>query len=181
MGFTGYISQPADSAAHLRAPVCLSRRGHLLYSRCVSSFDDTLSNYAHSAPQEKVSLSANWSLDEFCATFRETYWGPQYAITTPNNGGELINFNQAGVGLTDLELRYNVTDQLQLAFGGNNIFDIRPDIQGFAVPPVANALGNNPSTGVAIPAGSGSVIYPPFNAAWSPNSGYYYGRINFNF
>ena len=38
-------------------------------------------------------------------------------------------FNQAGVGLTDLELRYNVTEQLQFAFGANNIFNIRPDVR----------------------------------------------------
>jgi iron complex outermembrane receptor protein len=142
---------------------------------------DTLANYVHSAPQEKVGLTANWSLDEFGITFRETYWGPQHSFSTPNNGGELINFNQAGVGLTDLELRYNFTDQLQFAFGGNNIFNIRPDLQPFAGPPVGSVLGNNPNSGVALPAGNGSVSNNPFGAAWNPNGGYYYGRINFNF
>ncbi|MGZ5928733.1 MAG: TonB-dependent receptor plug domain-containing protein [Rhizomicrobium sp.] len=142
---------------------------------------DTLKNYVHSAPQEKIGLTANWSLDEFGITFRETYWGPQHSTSTPNNGGELVTFNQAGVGLTDMELRYNVTEQLQFAFGGNNVFNIRPDLQPFAGPPVGNALGNNPSTGVAIPAGNGSVSNTPFGTAWNPNGGYYYGRINFNF
>ena len=142
---------------------------------------DTLANYVHSAPQEKIGLTANWTLDEFGVTFRETYWGPQHNISTPNNGGELINFNQAGVGLTDLELRYNITDQLQFAFGGNNVFNIRPDVQPFAGPPVANALGNSPSSGQAIPAGNGAVDSNFFGPAWNPNGGYYYGRINFNF
>ena len=142
---------------------------------------DTLKNYVHSAPQEKIGLTANWSLDEFGVTFRETYWGPQHSTSTPNNGGQLITFNQAGVGLTDLELRYNVTDQLQFAFGGNNIFSIRPDVQGYAQPPVATALGNSPSSGQAIPAGNGAVDNNLFGTAWNPNGGYYYGRINFNF
>ena len=141
---------------------------------------DTLKNYVHSAPQEKIGLTANWSLDEFGITLRETYWGPQHATSTPNNGGELVTFNQAGVGLTDLELRYNITEQLQFAFGGNNIFDIKPDLQPFAGPPVGTALGNT-AAGLALPAGNGSVSNAPFGAAWNPNGGYYYGRIQFNF
>ena len=141
---------------------------------------DTLKNYVHSAPQEKVGLTANWSLDEFGITFRETYWGPQHSTSTPNNGGELVTFNQAGVGLTDIELRYNVTEQLQFAFGSNNVFNIRPDLQPFAGPPVGTALGNT-AAGLGLPAGNGSVSLSPFGTAWNPNGGYYYGRINFNF
>ena len=104
---------------------------------------DTLYNYVHSAPTEKVGLTANWSLDEFGVTFRETYYGPQHGFSTPNNGGQLVTFNQAGVGLTDLELRYNMTEQLQFAFGGNNIFDLHQDTQPFAGPPTRNGLGQH--------------------------------------
>src|SRR5262249_42914362 len=38
---------------------------------------NTLFNFVHSSPAEKIALTANWSLDEFGLTFRETYWGPQ--------------------------------------------------------------------------------------------------------
>ena len=142
---------------------------------------DTLFNYVHTEAPWKIGLSANWTLDEFGATIRETYWGPRHSTTTPNNGGQIIPQNQAGVGLTDLELRYNVTEQLQLAFGGNNVFDIKPDIQGFALPPVS-VNGNKPGTGLGFPAGNGSVNnnFSP-GTSWNPNGGYYYGRIQFNF
>ena len=118
-------------------------------------------------------------MDEFGVTFRETYWGPRHSSTTPNNGGQIIPTNQAGVGLTDLELRYNVTEQLQFAFGGNNVFDIKPDIQGFALPPVS--INGNRSTGAGFPAGNGSVNNNFRGTSWNPNGGYYYGRIQFNF
>ena len=142
---------------------------------------DTLFNYVHTEAPWKMGLTANWTLDEFGATIRETYWGPRHSSTTPNNGGQIIPQNQAGVGLTDLELRYNVTEQLQLAFGGNNVFDIKPDIQGFALPPVS-VNGNKSGTGLGFPAGNGSVDnnFSP-GTSWNPNGGYYYGRIQFNF
>ncbi len=142
---------------------------------------DTLANYVHSAPVEKIGLTANWTLDDFGVTFRETYWGPQHGTSTPNNGGVIIPFSQAGVGLTDLEARYNVTEELQLALGANNLFNIKPDLQPFASGSAAYLNGNNASTGVAVPAGNGSVSNSPFGTAWNPNGGYYYGRVVFNF
>ncbi len=85
-----------------------------------------------------------------------------------------------------MELRYNVTEQLQLSLGANNVFNIRPDIQPFAQNGVLTSSvtarnGNNAATGVAIPGGNGNVNSNFFGAAWNPNSGYYYGRIAFNF
>ena len=73
-------------------------------------------------------LTANWSMDAWGITFRETYYGPQKGYSSPGGGVTLADYvpnGQSGVGLTDLELRYNVTEQLGLAIGGNNIFSIR--------------------------------------------------------
>ena len=79
--------------------------------------------------QEKIALTANWTLDEFGVTFRETYWGPQKNLTSPNGSHAILTgWSQAGVGLTDIEGRYNVTEQLQLAIGANNVFNIKPDV-----------------------------------------------------
>jgi outer membrane receptor protein involved in Fe transport len=147
---------------------------------------DTLFGFVHSAPTEKVGLTANWSLDAIGATLRETYWGPQHGSTTPNAGGQIIPFNQAGVVLTDLEARYNITEQLQFAIGANNLFNIRPDIQPYAQNGVLTSSvtalnGNNVASGVAIPGGNGNVNNNYFGPAWNPNGGYYYGRIQFNF
>jgi iron complex outermembrane recepter protein len=131
-----------------------------------------LFDFTHSAPQEKIALTANWSLDEWGITFRETYWGPQKSFTSQGGGATLADFtpdNQAGVGLTDIEVRYNVTEQLQFAVGANNIFDIRPDT--VLVLPQPNGF----------PADDGVINNDPVGSAWNPNGGYYYGRITYNF
>jgi iron complex outermembrane receptor protein len=134
----------------------------------------TLFNFVHSAPQEKIGLTANWSLDQFGVTLRETYYGPQKGFTTPNSGPPLYPSNQAGVGLTDLEARYNITEGFQVTFGGNNIFNIRRNVVGFANPAV-NASGGTVS------ASGGQVQNPPVGASFDPNGGYYYGRLTLNF
>ena len=153
----------------------------------------SLYNFVHSTPNEKVGLTADWSLDEFGATVRETYYGPQHTYASPNSGGELIPFNQAGVGLTDAEIRYSFTDDIQLVFGGNNLFSIRPDVIGFApanclttpgvivTPGTTCVAGPNQTNNEAQTAGNGSVINAPFNSAWNPNGGYYYLRVTYKF
>ena len=75
--------------------------------------------------------------------------------------------------ITDLEVRYNVTEALQLAVGGNNLFNIRPDGDPWEV----NEFG----PGEGGPGGQGQVVAGPFGAAFNPNGGYYYGRITYNF
>jgi iron complex outermembrane receptor protein len=148
-------------------------------------------NYVHAAPTEKAVLTANWSLDSFGATLREAYYGPQHSYVSPNSGGEEIPFNQAGVGLTDAELRYDVTDSFQVSLGGNNLFNIRPDTIPFAPASCTGngvflisgscVLGPNTSSGAALPGGNGSVDNAPFGATFSPNGGYYYARVTLRF
>ena len=148
--------------------------------------------FDHQTPTTKVGLTASWTLDQWGATVRETYYGPQHSYTSPNSGGELIPFDQAGVGLTDLEVRYNITDQLQFAIGGNNLFNIQPDTIPFApsyctgsgIINITSACVTGPSsasTGEGETASNGVVEKAPFGAVWNPNGGYYYARIVFNF
>lgn len=167
----------------------------LLASNPNASFFTPFSVFAfeHQTPTIKVGLTADWSLDEFGATLRETYYGPDHGFTSPNAGGEEIVANQAGVALTDLEVRYNVTDQLQLAFGANNLFNIRPDTFGFAPAVCPNPpnvvlaaggsckLGPDQASGVAQDANNSLINHVPLTTAFDPNGGYYYGRISFNF
>ena len=150
-------------------------------------------NFAHPLPDWRVGITADWSLDEWGATLRETFYGPNQGYSTPNAGGEFIPQNQASVGLTDLEGRYNVTDQLQLSIGANNLFSIKPNT-GTAAPNCA-ALpadvviatggsckqGPNQTNGEVQTAGNGQVYQPPLGTAFDPNGGYYYARITFNF
>jgi iron complex outermembrane receptor protein len=154
------------------------------------NFNSTF-GFAHSLPNWKIGLTADWSLDEYGATVRETYYGPSHQYQSPNGGGEYIPANQAGVILTDMELRYNVTDQLQFAFGGNNIFDIKPDVLGAApatcgtgviiTPGGACTAGPNKASGQVLTNSNGSVYQGYAGTAFDPNGGYYYARVAFNF
>jgi outer membrane receptor protein involved in Fe transport len=150
-------------------------------------------SFTHSLPDWKMGLTADWSLDEFGATLRNTFYGPDHGYATPNNGGEYIPANEASVILTDLELRYNVTDQLQVSFGGNNVFNIRPDVLG-AAPNCASLpagviisaggacqQGPNKTSGQVQAAGNGSTYQTFLTGAYDPNGGYYYARVSFNF
>ena len=77
-----------------------------------------------------------------------------------------------GVGLTDLELRLNVTEGLQLAVGANNIFNIKPNGDYY----VPSAL-----LGQGALADGGIIVGAPVNESFNPNGGLYYARISFNF
>ena len=69
-----------------------------------------------------------------------------------------------------------MTEQLQLAIGGNNIFGIRPNTAPFVT--------NTPSatSGAAQLVNTGSNIDRNYiGSAYNPNGGYYYGRITYNF
>jgi len=135
-----------------------------------------LANFVHNAPQEKIGLNINWSLDEWGLTIRETYYGPIHTIATPNGGPPLYAQNQAGVGLFDLEARYDLTEQLQFALGGNNMFNVRPNTN----PLITNTP--DPSTGGGqFVSGVGGVLGSPISAPFDPNGGYYYGRLTYNF
>ena len=139
--------------------------------------DQTLFNFVHSAPSMKLNLTADWSLDQFGITLRESYWGPIHNFTSAAGCGALNTCfadPQAGVVLTDLEARYNVTDQLQLAIGANNLFNMHPDQIKFD----PNAFG----PGAGFPANGANVLGSPVNQfQFDPNGGYYYGRVVFNF
>jgi iron complex outermembrane receptor protein len=135
-----------------------------------------LANFVHNAPQEKIGLNVNWSLDEWGLTIRETYYGPIHTIATPNGGPPLYAQNQAGVGLLDLEGRYSLTEQLQFSIGGNNIFNVRPNTN----PLISNTP--DPATGGGqFVTGVGGVLGSPISAPFDPNGGYYYGRLTYTF
>ena len=151
--------------------------------------------FTHTLPNWKMGLTADWSLDQFGATFRETYYGPQHGYSSPNSGGEYIPQNAAGVGLTDLEGRYNVTDQLQLSIGANNLFDIKGSVVNAA--PSCAALpsnviltgglasncknGPNTTSGTVQLPSTGNVYQTLNSGPYDPNGGYYYARVTFNF
>jgi len=132
----------------------------------------TLFNFAHTTPNLKVGLTGTWSLDAWGLTVRETFYGPDKGLTSPNGGLPYYDDSTGSVGITDLEGRYNFTDTVQLAIGANNVFGI---------PAKSSCLiGGTNSSGGVNPCGGGVVAYNPVGTPYDPYGGYYYGRLTIN-
>jgi iron complex outermembrane receptor protein len=132
----------------------------------------TLFNFAHTTPNLKVGLTGTWSLDEWGFTFRETFYGPDKGLTSPNGGTPYYDDSTGSVGITDVEGRYNFTEAVQLAIGANNVFGIPA--------PASCVIGGTNSSGGVNPCGGGVVAYSPRGTPFDPYGGYYYGRLTIN-
>jgi iron complex outermembrane receptor protein len=141
--------------------------------------DETLYNFVHRQPNVKVGLSANWSLDQWGVTLRETVYGSRKGLTSPDSNPPYVDANQPGVGITDLEVRYNITDDLRFAVGGNNIFNIAAE--GACDSPITNANGGTNVCSLGTATTYASIIHSPLSTEFDPYGGYYYGRITYNF
>ena len=108
-------------------------------------------------PGEKVAGTVDWSLRDFGATARVTYYGD---VNQPGTT-EAADVHTGSHAITDLELRYTPKLLPQLAIGVQNLFDVYPN----------KTLGNAPSGLVGFP------FYSPFGF----NGRYLYGRISVNF
>jgi iron complex outermembrane receptor protein len=112
----------------------------------------TLSN---GTPEYKVTATTDWNLDKFGATLRATYYGDvlQPASTA---SGDYWTGNKL---LIDLETRYQVTDNVGVAVGADNLLDTYPN----AVPLALNSNG---------------VLGFPYYSPFGFNGRYVYGRLN---
>ncbi|TCQ00810.1 MULTISPECIES: TonB-dependent receptor [unclassified Sphingomonas] len=130
---------PTSTSALNPAPTLFAR------SRILTLEDGT--------PGEKVTGSIDWSLEQFGALARVTYYGdvnqPGTTAAADVHSGKHV--------ITDIELRYQATKGAQLGFGVSNLFDVYPD---------ATIPANN-STGVI-----GFPYYSPFGF----NGRYLYAR-----
>ena len=121
----------------------------------------------HANPKEKVSLGAQWSLDDFSVNLRETLYGPTSADYSPNGGTYYTN--KVGTrAITDAEVSYRFLEAWNISFGANNLFDERPE--GVA-PLNATTLTNG-----------GNIVNAPLSISpYGTNGGFYYTRLSFNF
>ena len=76
--------------------------------------------------------------------------------------------------ITDLEIDSPYLESWTIAFGGNNVFNVKPKTQGFLTP---DTDGN----GKGLNQGNGSVDNPNLNGAYNPNGGFYYARLTLKF
>ena len=74
-------------------------------------------------PGEKVTGTIDWSLKDFGATARVTYYGNVLQPGTTAATDEYVGKH----AITDLELRYQPKKGVQFALGASNLFDVYPD------------------------------------------------------
>jgi iron complex outermembrane receptor protein len=127
------------------------------------------------SPKEKAVLGAYWTKGKWSVNLREVIYGSVSTIIDFSGAGtdpEARRFTLPATGLTDLDVGYNLTDDLKIDVGANNLFSKRPP----GVPNVSDGAGGlRPLTG-------NNVYGEP--AQFSPygiNGGYYYARVTFNF
>ncbi|WP_256124368.1 TonB-dependent receptor plug domain-containing protein, partial [Endobacter medicaginis] len=124
-------------------------------------------------PRSKLILNALWQIDKFDVNVRQTRWGEtknnvKYQDQEPNPVLQYSNvyfyeFRNTPRWTTDLEVGYRLLDNLHLAIGGDNLFNIRPRRK----PLVVTSLG---------------VQYYDNDSAQVPmTGGFYYGRLNLTF
>ena len=102
---------------------------------------------------------------------RETIYGESLELVNPDGTGAPPNFeNKVGAtGITDLDVAYQVTEQVRLALGANNLFNQKPP----------HVIQFPPSGGLA----DGSNVYdaPIGISPYGINGGYYYAKASYAF
>jgi iron complex outermembrane receptor protein len=121
-------------------------------------------------PRTKLNLSADWDLDRIGATIRTnrygTVWSAASGALSAPLGTVAGDFKMTPKWVTDVELRVHPIDQVTLAVGADNVFDVYPD----ALP--LGTAGFSPNS-----------YFLPYSSL-SPfgfNGRFLYGRVAFNF
>lgn len=119
-------------------------------------------SFEQGTPREKVVGTIDWSLDQLGVTARASYYGD---VTQPGSTGFAEDDIHTGRHtIFDLEARYKVLRNVNLAVGANNLFDTYPDYVK-----LTSSRGTTlNSTGLV-----GFPYYSPFGF----NGRYVYGRV----
>jgi len=145
-------------------PPALAAQGALLSTTAISDLTTA-------SPKEKVTLGALWAINKWSVNLRETIYGESSEIVSPDGTGAPPNYtNKIGVkGITDLDVAYQVTEQVRVSAGANNLFDQKPP----------NMIQFPPSGGLA----DGSNVYdaPLGFSPFGINGGYYYAKVVVSF
>ena len=131
-------------------------------------------------PRDKVVLSADGELGDFGLNLRTTRFGRVISpgATAPIADPAsltLLGPDDITLGpkwITDVELRYRPIEQLELAIGANNVFDVYPDRSPFGARP-ASIGGQYPINQYYLPYSG----FSPFGF----NGRFLYGRVSIEF
>ena len=102
-------------------------------------------------PENKLNANVNWKLGQWGATFRATRYGK---VLSPGTTAAL-DFKMGAQTVVDLEARYALTPELNLAVGADNVFDAYPE----SLPAGLNTTGNAPFANYAPFGRGGRFVY----------------------
>lgn len=128
-------------------------------------FDQTArSLLTDASPRWKVGFGALYTSGPLTVNLHETVYGPTSAFRSPD-GGTYYKTKVGVAGITDLELSYKLTSDIELAAGANNLFN-----------KTAPTIGLIPGTESMV---DGSNVYdaPLGITPYGINGGYYYARL----
>ena len=122
------------------APILFDRGNRLTFER--------------GTPEDKYTLSVNWSLGDFGLTLRGTRYGD---VLSPQNAptASAPDFLMTAKNVVDLEARYAFGDHIKFAVGADNVLDEYPD----PLPPGLNTTGATSFSNLAPFGRSGRFVY----------------------
>ncbi len=132
-----------------------------------------IANIRNLAPRDVAHFTASYSNGPFSLTARENYYGSwvnatdygNSAGTAGSNGGPLQRFGAKTT--TDLDLTYNVSKELAVSVGANNLFNTFPDKLN------SNSIGLFPVVGGS----ADGQVYPRNGGPFGLNGGFWYARV----
>ena len=123
-------------------------------------FDRVAQGYLTVAnPKTKLILSGNWKIDKFDINASVN----RYDKVIARDANPAYDVTYGAKWITDLEVAYAVTDNLGVAVGANNLFDVRADNNGYP----AGDVNGFPKFGSISP-------FDPYGGLW-------YTRVSYNF
>jgi iron complex outermembrane receptor protein len=114
------------------------------------------SDIARGAPTSKAILGLNWSIWRLRTDFRYTRYGEYWEASTTADGDKRFGAKW----VADLDVGYSINDNVTLAVGAYNLFNVYPDKHGLIGPDGSGQYGS----------------FAPFGLT----GGFYYARLNVN-
>lgn len=116
--------------------------------------------FERGTPKYKVGLEGDWSLENWGATARATFYGDVLAPGTTDNG--LNDVHTGAQTVVDLEGRYKFSHGIALAIGADNLFDVYPK----QIPVNLDTTGAAPWSSFSPFGFNGRFVYARLSATW---------------
>lgn len=110
-------------------------------------------------PHTKLILGGNWRLDRYRVNLGLTRYGSWREVNAANDRS--LDRDYKARWITDLDVGYQLTKDLELAIGARNLFDVYPERQAPASKTMVKGYG----------------VYSPYGFT----GGYYFGRLTYTF